>query len=73
MKAIDVMSAEKLRGGFYSPPTLVRACLDRIAALRSGDAKPLRVFEPSAGDGAFIRGLRDHVTADQVKRSPRSR
>jgi adenine-specific DNA-methyltransferase len=72
LKTIDVMSAEKLRGGFYSPPTLVRACLDRIATLiveapGSGDGAPLRVFEPSAGDGAFIRGLRDHVIADRVK------
>ena len=67
MKTIDVMSADKLRGGFYSPPTLVRACLDRIAALTSGDARPLRVFEPSAGDGAFIRGLRDHAIADRVR------
>jgi len=61
------MSAEKLRGGFYSPAPLVRACLDRIAALSSGDAAPLRVFEPSAGDGAFIRGLRGHAIADRIK------
>ena len=67
LKTIDVMSAEKLRGGFYSPPTLVRACLDRIAALSSGYPAPLRIFEPSAGDGAFIRGLRDHSLAERVK------
>ncbi len=67
MKTADVMSAEKLRGGFYSPPPLVRACLDRIATLSSGDAAPLRVFEPSAGDGAFIRGLRDHPIANRIK------
>jgi adenine-specific DNA-methyltransferase len=67
LKTIDVMSAEKLRGGFYSPPPLVRACLDRIAALSSVNAARLRVFEPSAGDGAFIRGLRDHSLADRVK------
>lgn len=67
MKTIDVMSAEKLRGGFYSSPTLVRACLDRIATLSSGNPAPLRIFEPSAGDGAFIRGLRDHSLAERVK------
>jgi adenine-specific DNA methylase len=61
------MSAEKLRGGFYSPPTLVRACLDRIAMLSSVNSAPLRIFEPSAGDGAFIRGLHDHSLADRVK------
>ena len=67
MRTIDVISAEKLRGGFYSPPTLVHVCLDRIAALSSGAPGPLRIFEPSAGDGAFIRGLRDHSIADRVK------
>jgi hypothetical protein len=67
LRTIDVVSAEKLRGGFYSPPTLVRVCLDRIAALSSGAPGPLRIFEPSAGDGAFIRGLRDHSIAGRVK------
>ena len=72
LRTIDVVSAEKLRGGFYSPPTLVRACLDRIAVLiveapGGGAPGPLRVFEPSAGDGAFIRGLRDHAIAGRVQ------
>src|SRR5581483_10808836 len=67
LKTADVISAEKLRGGFYSPPTLVRACLDRVATLSSGNPAPLRFFEPSAGDGAFIRGLNDHSLARRVK------
>jgi adenine-specific DNA-methyltransferase len=67
VKTIDVISADKLRGGFYSPPTLVRACLDRVAALSSGSSAPLRVFEPSAGDGAFIRGLSRHALSGRVK------
>lgn len=66
MKTIDVISADKLRGGFYSPPRLVHACLDRIAALSSGGTTRLRIFEPSAGDGAFIRGLRDHALSSRV-------
>lgn len=50
------MSAEKLRGGFYSPDLLVDLCLDRIALLTKGQTG-LRLLEPSAGDGAFLRGL----------------
>jgi adenine-specific DNA-methyltransferase len=49
------VTAEKLRGGFYTPAPLVDLCLARVAELASGDA--LRVLEPSAGDGAFLRGL----------------
>jgi adenine-specific DNA-methyltransferase len=65
LKTVDRISADKLRGGFYSPARLVRACLDRIAAL-SGDRESLRVFEPSAGDGAFVRGLSQHHLAHRV-------
>jgi adenine-specific DNA-methyltransferase len=49
------VTPEKLRGGFYTPSTLVQFCLDRIAELMPDGQ--LRVLEPSAGDGAFIRGL----------------
>ena len=52
------VSPEKLRGGFYTPPSLVRATLDALA--RVAPDGPLRVLEPSAGDGAFLRGLRAH-------------
>jgi hypothetical protein len=65
VKTRDVVSAAKLRGGFYSPPGLVRACLDRIAAL-VGDRRDLAVLEPSAGDGAFIRGLAGHPLGGRV-------
>jgi hypothetical protein len=65
MKTADTVTAEKLRGGFYSPPGLVDRCLDRIAELveRRTD---LAVLEPSAGDGAFLRGLTDHALAPSV-------
>jgi adenine-specific DNA-methyltransferase len=50
------VSAQKLRGGFYTPAPLVRFCLDRLRPLlREGD--DLELLEPSAGDGAFIRGV----------------
>lgn len=57
MKLREDMSPEKLRGGFYTPPRLVDFCLARIAALLPGQ-DGLRVLEPSAGDGAFLRRLR---------------
>jgi adenine-specific DNA-methyltransferase len=65
LKTADRMSADKLRGGFYSPARLVQVCLDRVAALSHGRTS-LHVFEPSAGDGAFLRGLRDHELAPRI-------
>ncbi len=50
------VSEDKLRGGFYSPDVLVDLCISRSAALLAGRTD-LRVLEPSAGDGAFLRGL----------------
>jgi len=54
VKFIDEVSAEKLRGGFYTPAPLVVDCYRRIAELLPRDTS-LRLLEPSAGDGAFIR------------------
>ncbi len=65
MKTSDQVSADKLRGGFYTPPALVRVCLDRIREL-VGDRGGLTVLEPSAGDGAFVQGLSRHRLAPQV-------
>jgi adenine-specific DNA-methyltransferase len=56
MKARHEVSAEKLRGGFYTPASLVAVCLDRIEGL-SPVGSPLRLLEPSVGDGAFVQGL----------------
>lgn len=57
MKTALEVSPEKLRGGFYTPAALVGVCLDRVAELLPAGARDLRVLEPSAGDGAFLRGL----------------
>jgi adenine-specific DNA-methyltransferase len=57
LKTLTEVSDDKVRGGFYSSPALVQACFDRVAHL-SGTSGPVRLLEPSAGDGAFIRGLR---------------
>ncbi|WP_279305352.1 Eco57I restriction-modification methylase domain-containing protein [Propionibacterium freudenreichii] len=67
------MSDDKLRGGFYSPDVLVDLCLARVSALLSPISK-LRVLEPAAGDGAFLRGLHrsplvqdvEHVEAVEI-------
>ncbi|MGH2974705.1 MAG: Eco57I restriction-modification methylase domain-containing protein [Solirubrobacterales bacterium] len=50
------MSAQKLRGGFYTPEPLVHFCLARLRPLLRSQ-RELRLLEPSAGDGAFVRGV----------------
>lgn len=56
MKLIGAVDAQKLRGGFYTPDRVVDACLARISTLLHGTQK-VRLLEPSAGDGAFVRGI----------------
>ncbi len=56
VKSRAEVTPEKLRGGFYTPPRLVQVCLERVASLVGADDK-LRLLEPSAGDGAFVRAL----------------
>ncbi|RHA40991.1 DNA methyltransferase family protein [Cellulomonas rhizosphaerae] len=65
MKTSDEVTPEKLRGGFYTPEPLVRICLDRVQALSPGSGR-LRLLEPSAGDGAFVRLLGSHPLRDRV-------
>ncbi|HOD83932.1 MAG: Modification methylase Eco57IB [Planctomycetes bacterium ADurb.Bin126] len=56
MKLMDEMSVDKLRGGYYTPAFLVHACFGRIARLIA-PRRDIRILEPSAGDGAFVRNL----------------
>lgn len=65
MKTISEVSAEKLRGGFYSPDPLVQICLDRILALTQG-RQGLHLLEPSVGDGAFLRAFRGHSLSRRI-------
>lgn len=65
MRTKDAVSDEKLRGGFYSPDVLVDLCLGRVDALVKGRTG-LRLFEPSIGDGAFLRGLQRHSLGRRV-------
>lgn len=66
MKTRDEVTADKLRGGFYTPDDLVDLCLTRIASLMRGRSR-LRLLEPSAGDGAFIRGVARSSFRDRVE------
>lgn len=65
MKVMDEITSEKLRGAFYTSPSLVEACLRRVTALLD-TRKPLRVLEPSSGDGAFIRGFQPYVARGEI-------
>lgn len=66
VKTSREVTPDKLRGGFYSPNSLVQVCLNRAQSLLTGDG-PVRVLEPSAGDGAFIAGLAKHALAERVQ------
>jgi adenine-specific DNA-methyltransferase len=66
MKTREEVTADKLRGGFYTPDDLVDLCLARIASLMRGRS-PSRLLEPSAGDGAFIRGVARSSFRDRVE------
>ncbi len=58
MRTRTEVSAEKLRGGFYTPPALVRFCLRRaLDGARPANGEAVRLLEPTCGDGAFLRGL----------------
>lgn len=48
----ELESADKLRGGFYTPEVLSRFLCDWV-----GEISPSRILEPSCGDGAFFRVL----------------
>jgi adenine-specific DNA-methyltransferase len=65
VRTVDEVSGDKLRGGFYSPDVLVDLCLRRSQELLGG-REDLRVLEPTAGDGAFLRGLARSDMASRV-------
>lgn len=55
MKTRGQTSERKLRGSYYTPDPLVDACLELALQRCAGEAR--RWLDPSAGDGAFVRGL----------------
>lgn len=54
MKFIEDQTAQKLRGGYYTPIDLASFIARWVADLR-----PERVLEPSCGDGAFLQAMAD--------------
>lgn len=67
MKTKQEVSTNKLRGGFYTPQSLVDVCLDRVVKLSEGQDS-LSVLEPSVGDGAFLRHLVSHPFSARVQK-----
>ncbi|MDP2233479.1 MAG: class I SAM-dependent methyltransferase [Actinomycetota bacterium] len=55
MRPASDLTADKLRGGYYTPDFVVDACISRAVSLSGRET--VSVLEPSAGDGAFVRGL----------------
>ena len=51
---IENETAEKLRGGYYTPPDIARFLTRWVL-----QSKPRSVLEPSCGDGAFLRAMVD--------------
>lgn len=66
MRTQNEVTDDKLRGGFYSPDALVDICIKRSIALLGG-RRGIRVLEPAAGDGAFLRGIERTGLADDVE------
>jgi adenine-specific DNA methylase len=54
MKLISQASAEKLRGGFYTPPIIA----DFILRWALTDGNRADILEPSCGDGVFLKQLK---------------
>lgn len=66
VKTRNEVTAEKLRGGFYTPRGLVDFCVERVVALAPAGSR-LRVLEPSIGDGAFVTGLAESVLGTSIE------
>lgn len=66
MKSAQEVTAEKLRGGYYTPPSLAQFCLGRLSAL-APDGRAFRLLEPSIGDGAFVRSLGASALRNRIR------
>ena len=54
MKFVQDQTAQKLRGGYYTPLDLAAFISQWVS-----DLNPQRVLEPSCGDGAFLQAMAD--------------
>jgi len=66
VKSFSEVSSDKLRGGFYTPSSLVEVCLNRIAELTHSRTN-ISILEPSIGDGAFLHALREHPLSTKIR------
>ena len=65
MKVAAEVSSDKLRGGYYTPDSVVDLCLERAWKLLKSQSE-IAILEPSAGDGAFVRGVARFPQKSQV-------
>lgn len=54
MNFIELETAQKLRGGFYTEPDIAHFLVRWVASIN-----PATVLEPTCGDGAFLQALED--------------
>lgn len=62
MKLKENSSAQKLRGGYYTPEILADFILKNVKA-----KKNLKILEPSCGDGAFIESIVKNIDIDNIQ------
>ncbi|SEI13419.1 adenine-specific DNA-methyltransferase [Halobacillus karajensis] len=60
MKLLDENTAQKLRGGYYTPEVLA----DFITYWAFHDGEKNKILEPSCGDGSFIKSLTENYQDD---------
>ena len=58
---------------FYTSPEVVKAMWDGVSALGADKAESLRILEPSAGSGRFIKWQPEHLKACLLYTSPSPR
>jgi len=68
LKLSNEVDEQKLRGGFYTPDWVVDACWENVDGLLNG-TKNIKALEPSAGNGAFLRGLGRLRSNSRLRRS----
>ena len=62
------VSDRKLRGGFYTPPSMVNLVLRRAMDLSGELPTRLRILEPTAGNGALLRGIAQSPLRERVEK-----
>lgn len=68
MRTRHEVTADKLRGGFYTPPALAQIALRRAEELSSSLPDGLRILEPSAGDGSFLKSLASNSISERISK-----